>query len=287
MAANKSMMTIIGTAQLPVLIADFIYDVKFQIVQEKMTYDIILGWNGFIKPNEGYINAKSETLTLKKPDQYKDGIAYLSKAVSLPPFTETFLTVVTNEKCQSPNIMVKLHQNLFSRFGIAAMPGIQSSQILFRDPAAQNCTEDRTINLILANMTSKAVELPAYTIVATVEPLESEVSIQAKSKYYKKVIQMLFDMEITRRKNCKTNSSQLNSLTSKQNKVIENAKLCNIRVDNDKLTAEQIKRVEELINNEFSDIFATNNKPSKTTKVSHFINTGDAKPTHCPPYRAS
>jgi hypothetical protein len=73
--------------------------------------------------------------------------------------------------------MVNLHQNLFSRFGIAAMPSKHTSHIKFRDLATQNNMENRMINLVLANMTSKAVELPAYTIVATVEPSESEVSI--------------------------------------------------------------------------------------------------------------
>jgi hypothetical protein len=77
----------------------------------------------------------------------------------------------------------------------------------------------------------------------------NKIILDGPKKYIKdkNVNQILFDMESTHRKNCKTNSSQLNK-----------------------------SRVEELVNNEFPDIFVTNNKPSKATKVSHFINTTGA-----------
>jgi hypothetical protein len=73
-----------------------------------------------------------------------------------------------------------------------------------QDLETQNNTKDRIINSVLGNMTSKAVELPAYTIVATLEQLESEISIEAQSIYSKKCIQMLFDMEITQMSRLRT-----------------------------------------------------------------------------------
>ena len=71
----------IGTVQLPVVFSGFVYNVEFQVVQEAMKYDVILGWKGFLKLHEGCINAKTETLTLRKPDLCISGLAYLYKPV--------------------------------------------------------------------------------------------------------------------------------------------------------------------------------------------------------------
>ena len=61
LTANKSKLNVIGMEQLHVVISGYVYNVQFQ-VQEAMTYDVILGWKGFLKLHEGCINAKTETL---------------------------------------------------------------------------------------------------------------------------------------------------------------------------------------------------------------------------------
>ena len=81
LTANKSKLNVIGTVQLPVVISGFVYNVEFQVVHEANSYDVILGWKGFLKLHEGCINAKTETLTLRKPDLCISGLAYLYKPV--------------------------------------------------------------------------------------------------------------------------------------------------------------------------------------------------------------
>ena len=140
------------------------------------------------------------------------------------------------------------------------------------------------MKFLICNLTLP--ELPAYTIVSTVEPYENK-SMHPKNIVSEQVIQALFDQEIKSSKNCKTNSSQFMVQTNKPSQDLTSCKSNYIQIVNDKLTEAQIKEAERLINNDFYDIFASNNKPSKTSKVSYSIETGDAKPTHGPPYRAS
>ena len=111
---------------------------------------MILGWNGFIKPYNGKINAQKGTFQLDSPSsQYS--VAYIKGRITVAPFTEAVVNAHLKETFQSKLIQIQRYDPLFNRTGITIMPGIHQGKT---DPI-----EARQLNLIVTNMSAEPVTL--------------------------------------------------------------------------------------------------------------------------------
>ena len=72
------------------VIIRFEYSIEF-IVAKELSKDLILGWNGFIKPFNGIINALAGTLQLDRPKP-QNNVAFIKETITIAPFTEAMVS---------------------------------------------------------------------------------------------------------------------------------------------------------------------------------------------------
>jgi hypothetical protein len=290
--ANLGSMDVIGRVALEVMIGSdqtrrgTSFRVEFSIVKQ-LSHEMILGWEQFLHPNGGIIDARTNNLHLLKPARGSNNLAYVMTEVRLAPFSETVVSVVIKSTDTSDSLLILPYHPLLEHAGVSVRPGIHNGKL---------CDQNMDSSLILANLTSSPVVLPACTIVALTQPCvclevqpktdpnEARDKRQERRSYRaeRERAQKLNNMHTTP-KNCKTNASHVNGEATKQTLLTINGKL--VKIVNELLTESQHHAINDLINVEFVDLFATSSKPSQVLNVKHSIDTGSAKPVNRAPYR--
>jgi hypothetical protein len=275
--ADLSNMLVLGRVKLPIAIGSSEYMVQFNVV-DTLNYPIILGWDDFIKPNDGIIDATASTLTLRvsKHRSLADNIAYLEEATILSPYSETVVTVKMRGTGREKTLYVKPFEQLLERMGVAVQPGIHNN-VLFE--------KEWLTELVIVNLTKNRIELPPLTIVAL-----TESTIVKENCDRRDTNESCDSYRQARTKSADSKHYELRNWFPKKAKtqqllVLKNAKLC--QIINDKLNEEQIRQIDKLVNEEYADLFSNSKRPTQVVNVEHEIDTMNAKPINCAPYRAS
>ena len=340
--ANNSEVKLHGQVKdLPVTINNVDTTVNPHIMKD-LSYDLILGreWceaNGvvidfskkkiyFLKPqinvdqNESMNqfdspvnhNLKQENENRQPHNKFKaNEYAELTTKISIKPYHEV-LVLVKSEQQDSNVVFVKSHEPLIIRFGIFTTKGICH----FKNNQAY---------IVLANLTSELVTLPAGTVVANLEKFnekefetfewtgmtdEEKTKKEFKDKAKKYLVveskpnEFLTWKPIIRRKQnlivdntkklVKIIDVEVNNLETKSQPPVEKEKELDkeephqqVKIDETNLTTEQLNQVKELLKYKAKAFAAKDSAPSKANNVSHTIDTGTNKPIHVPKYRVS
>ena len=268
--ANNSSLRTLGDIKLNLTLNDTVYPVDFIVVKEEMSYEIIIGWTRFIQKYEGVINAKENYIKLRKPCSMKYNVAYLTEKYDLLPFSETVIEANTRGCFESKPILLTRFEPLFNRIGVSVASSILHSH---------KSGEEHTIRAVLVNLTDREVQLPGNTVIAHLEQVDDS-DISERFDFDPKYSQA----KLTSRRTASVahipcEDKQLDYQDSPIHE--EN----DIKIQNEALTDEQIKTVNQLVNVEFKDLFTKSIKGGIAIGVTHDIDTGDNHPISKPPYR--
>lgn len=182
LVGNNSRLEVTGKLNITISLAQYEYPIDC-VVAKNLNKDLILGWNGFIKPYNGKIDAQKGTFQLDSPSNHRS-VAYIKDRITVAPYTEAAINTHLKETFQSKLIQIQRYEPLFNRTGITIMPGIHQGK---NEPS-----EARQLNLIIANMSPEPVTLLPYTIVANITkchdddvinaPSEQEISVDTANK---------------------------------------------------------------------------------------------------------
>ena len=166
--ANNTTLHVLGETMINLMISGTEFSIPFIIVQDILPYETILGWNQFIKPNDGIIDSKKATLQLTNPRIMHMNVAYLTEDSILESFSETVVSIELKNDQDSKDITLTQFEPLFERMGVMVTPGVYQAPIY---------SQGRTLNVIVANITKETIELPRSTIIGRVESYENEEKI--------------------------------------------------------------------------------------------------------------
>ena len=316
---NQQSIPFCGSVEMVVNIDANDYKIRFSVLDGPLSSDLILGWKGFMIPNGIRVNGANECIELPIQKR-KNGALYTDQPYYLEPLTESLLTVQI--RCQSieaeEEIFIEKFTELFDRTGVVVSPGIQ---------VAPKDIKNRTLSIVLTNMTHKTVCLPANTVVATVQPHDQRDEIskldhqavglsqsyarklkkqneqrlkEARIKRFDSQLLVIRSQPALNLINHVPSTPESNTVINREGKLvatipekgnstepgIETSKP--LGIENDKLTAEQVKQFEKFLLEE-DDIFTNGTRPSQAVGVTHSIELDSkySKPVHSSPGRPS
>lgn len=241
--ADGKDIPVIGEATIPVSINQHEYQVPCFVLDAKLLYPIMLGVT-FQHENNMQLDMGKMSATIEFPPT--TSFACLNERVNIPAFTEC--AVPAKFLCSLPNktFEVERFDPLFLRFGITVMPGI-----------VERGREGEPTMLVLANLTTKSVELGIDTRVATIRAFDRRATVELLA---------------------------MNTTTPP---VPTDPDAPVLVVNNEALTDEQECAVNKLINETYRDVFANQSRPSCAQGVRHEIDTGTNRPFNHAPRRSS
>jgi hypothetical protein len=257
---------VLGKICLNITISNYNYPVTCTVVKT-LSNPLILGWMGFIKNNNGIINAKDGIFTLNKPTSQLSSFAFIEELLILQPLTENLVTVQLHETTSSDLTFVNKYEPLFKKAGVTIMPGIHEGK---KD---NNYCNQRKLKMIITNLSSKPVELPKYTIVASI----SSVNHSEKNTVLNNESDNLNQVS----SNCNGNI-----LPQPDTPVtVEKTSISDImNLKNSNLTDTQIEIVNEFLKRH-KKLFESGTKRKIASNIFHEIDTGNEKPIHNAPNR--
>lgn len=232
-------------------------------ILEELPYEAIIGMDFIMKYNATF-HAKQKTITFDSDTcvnviKNDDIFLYLTEDVHLPPFCETIVMTKSNVRFEG-KAYVTSSDFLSERKSIFVGQGIISYN-------------PQCLNLLISNLSSKAVSLPKGTIISKVTVLEND--------------DYCYHLNIFTDELCATDN--LNVATEVKNLDMTNLNEEGLPKDLDlsgtKLTEEELNKLKDLIK-KYSDLFSMN-KLGGAAGVTHSIDTGENHPINLPPYHAS
>ena len=275
LVGNNQKLEVIGRVNLNITIANYNYPINCTVVKT-LSNALILGWMGFIKDNNGIINAKDGTCILNVQTRQLRSFTFIQESLVLQPFTENLVTVQVHETITSDLIYVNKYEPLFKKAGITIMPGIHKGK------KNSDLNSQRQLSLIVTNLSSKTVEIPKFTIVASVSSV-----IQPEK------CAVLNDDSVTVEKDTSINTREQHNHNSKtiiQTPVStddDNSPKANpitLSLKNNKLTDSQNQKISELLQ-KHNKLFEIKTKRKLASNIFHEIDTEDNKPIHNAPNR--
>ena len=243
---NNECLNVIGIANITITIDCCNYPVTGTVVKT-LSHPLILGWKGFIKKNEVIIDSAKGLLRLRRPSQHLNNFAFIGEAMILQPFTETLIDVQTQEDHNEEITFINRYEPLFQKTGVTVMPGLHEGRI-------EN--SQRHLTVLLTNLSSREIELPCFTIIATISGVSNSNSYS-----------------------CTMTTKE--SENKQTNPVTENKR--EIDLSNTTLDDEQSKIVKALFQRH-QNLFETT-KRKTVAHAYHEIDTGTEKPIHNAPNR--
>ncbi len=314
--ANQQPIPSCGYVELAVTISNCDYIVKFNVLEGPLLSEVILGWKGFLTTTGANLLGKERCLSL--PIQpTKLGVLFTIQDHYLEPLIENLIT--THLRCRpeskTQEIFIDKFTELFDRAGVVVSSGIHCMPDVDKNP---------TLSIILTNLTNNVVCVPANTVVAIAKPHDKpdELSNIVENYPSRSIIKKLTRYQDTYKKqkiarlrrfeqklfvlkdetsltliNHIANRPIMNIVTNKEGKLVKTVEQKKTsckpesttwNIQNDKLTASQIREFEQLLEDE-KDIFTTGTRPSQAVGVAHSIELESQyiKPVHCNPGRPS
>ena len=254
LVGNNQKLDVTGKVSLYITIENHNYLIQCTVVKT-LSNSLILGWIGFIKENNGIINAQEGTFSLKRPIKHPSSFAFLQESILMKPFTENVITAQIHETANSKMNLVNKYEPLFTKAGISILPGKHEGK------NDNNFSNQRNINLILTNLSSKPVELPKFTVVATLSTVCDP-------------------QEYTRAES----APNLKSISdTPQNTPTNTVKDSQVKT-NTNLTEIQKLKVNDLLE-KYNNLFEIKSKRKLASNIYHEIDTGNEKPINNPPNR--
>jgi len=243
---NTEEMIIKGQVNFTITVQDNEYITNFHILSGDMSTQIVLGWQGFIKPNKACLDGANNRLIF--PEQ-NHGSLYLRETITIPAYSERIVTATTRYKTLNhiTDVYLENFEPLMERTGLLIAPGIQTMK------AYQN---DQALQAVLTNMSARPVCVPAYTIIAKIEPFQQDT--------------LKYPPKLKTQTSCEAKMDVGNEIV------------------NQDLTTAQIEKFKRMLANN-DDIFTKGTRPSVAVGVTHKILLQDtnSRPVHCAPGRTA
>ena len=251
--ADNSMIEPLGIVTVVLQVVDRLVNVPM-IVLKNLSYDTIMGMDCMHK-NGVVIDTEELSIHFKQKEESISNMITLAETVAIGAYSQMCVPVNFKQTFDAAQVVRNL-PSFNQRFG--AFIGQRPIQ----------CDELKS-NAMLNNLTSVEQIFKRHTAIGILKPLSDYTTLEETHTLYSLV-----------------NAENLDDSTKVQNEVeLTDLETPQIDWNREELTVEQGERVQKLIKDN-KDLFASKN-PGTTKLISHIIDTGNHKPVHNAPHRAS
>jgi len=240
-----------GKSKIKLEIGNHKYDLLVVIIKN-LAYDMILGMS-FLKENKTVIDCEDNSFYSKNVEQQ----LFSCRDVEISPYSEMMIDAKTNFSSGSVGNVYYLEEN----------PQFVNKSNVYVARGILECNKRHT-KIVVANLSNKAVTIPANSCIGYLKLLEDFEVIENVNVFKEPTME-------------KVSTKLIND-----NIVYASNPVVNVDLDGN-LSSEETKKVYCLLN-EFSDIFVSKiNGSGATSLVSHVIDVGTHSPINQSPYRTS